>query len=215
MRLSLQSSALLTVALATVGCASTPAAPFDSLKTANATAFRLQNFEPPAAPVAAPGAPGAAAPIPGVPPEIMSWIQQGAQGLQQLIPPGILPALPGAVPAPAAPVAAQVPRFHGFRILGQTPVTDQDLREELGELLGDEDSFDNKYARCAPGVIYPEMGLSFAGGPTAQPSDILISFSCSQIVSRSFAWPHPATGLKPETVSKLTETVQKLWPAGT
>ena len=59
------------------------------------------------------------------------------------------------------------------------------------------------------------MGLSFAVGPTAQPSDILISFSCSQIVSRSFAWPHPATGLKPETVSKLTEAVQKLWPAGT
>jgi hypothetical protein len=215
MRLSRKSSALLTVALTTVGCASAPAAPFDSLKTANATAFRLQNFEPPAAPAAAPAAPGAAAPIPGVPPEIMSWIQQGAQGLQQLIPPGILPALPGAVPAPAAPAAAQVPRFHGFRILGQTPVTDQDLREELGELLGDADSFDNKYARCAPGVIYPEMGLSFAVGPTAQPSDILISFSCSQIVSRSFAWPHPATGLKPDTVSKLTEAVQKLWPAGT
>jgi hypothetical protein len=145
----------------------------------------------------------------------MSWIQQGAQGLQQLIPPGLIPGLPGAAPAVVPPPVAQTPRFHGFRILGQTPVTDPDLKEELGELLGDGDSYDNKYARCAPGVIYPEMGLSFAVGPTAQPSDILISFSCSQIVSRSFAWPHSATGLKPETVSKLTESVQKLWPAGT
>jgi hypothetical protein len=216
MRLSTSSCALLTVAFAAAGCASTPAAPFDSLKSANATAFRLQNFEPPAAaaiPTAA--APGAAAPIPGVPPEIMTWIQQGAQGLQQLIPPGLLPGLPGAAPAPAAPVAAQTPRFHGFRILSQTPVMDPELKEELGKLLGDSDSYDNKYARCAPGVIYPEMGLSFSAGPTAQPSDILISFSCSQIVSRSFAWPHPATGLKPDTVGKLTEAVQKLWPAGT
>lgn len=215
MRLS-TSCAVLTVALGAAGCASAPAAPFDSLKSANATAFRLQNFEPPAAPATpAPAAPGAAAPIPGVPPEIMTWITQGAQGLQQLIPPGLLPGLPGAVPAPVVPAAPQAPRFHGFRILGQTPVTDPDLKEELAELLGDSDSYDNKYARCAPGVIYPEMGLSFAVGPTAQPSDILISFSCSQIVSRSFAWPHSSTGLKPETVSKLTETVQKLWPAGT
>jgi hypothetical protein len=216
MRLSTSSCALLTVAFAAAGCASAPAAPFDSLKTSNATAFRLQNFEPPAAAtLPTVTAPGAAAPIPGVPPEIMSWIQQGAQGLQQLIPPGLLPGLPGAAPAIVPPAAAQVPRFHGFRILGQTPVTDPDLKEELGELLGDDDSYDNKYARCAPGVIYPEMGLSFSVGPTAQPSDILISFSCSQIVSRSFAWPHSATGLKPETVSKLTESVQKLWPAGT
>ena len=195
-----------------MGCAGKPAAPFDTLKTSNLTAYRLQNYEPPAAAAAA--TPGAAPAIPGLPPEIQSWIQQGAQGLQQLIPPGILPPLPGTVPAPAVPAAAQVPRFHGFRILGQTPVTDQDLREELGELLGDADSYDNKYARCAPGVIYPEMGLSFGGAPGGATNDLLISFSCSQIVSRSFGWPHPATGMTPDTVKSLTEVVQKLWPQG-
>jgi hypothetical protein len=200
-----------------MACASAPAAPFDSLKTANATAYRLQNFEPPAAtPAPAAAAPGAVPGIPGVPPEIMSWIQTGAQGLQQLIPPGLIPGLgaaaPGAAPAPAAPEA---PRFHNYRILAQTQVMDQDLREKLGKILGDSSSFDNQYARCAPGVIYPEMGLSFSMGPTAQPSDVLISFSCSQVVSRSFAWPHPATGMKPDTVASLTEVVQKLWPAGT
>jgi hypothetical protein len=158
MRLSTSTCALVTVAFAAAGCASAPAAPFDSLKSANATAFRLQNFEPPAAAAPAPAAPGAAAPIPGVPPEIMNWITQGAQGLQQLIPPGILPGLPGIAPV-LPPAAPQAPRFHGFRILGQTPVTDPDLKEELGELLGDEDSYDNKYARCAPGVIYPGAAL--------------------------------------------------------
>jgi len=205
----------LLAGLSSMACASAPAAPFDSLKNANATAYRLQNFEPPAAAAPAAGAPGAAPlAIPGVPPEIMSWIQTGAQGLQQLIPPGILPGLPGAA-APTVAAAPEAPRFHNYRILGQTQIMDPDLREKLGDILGNPSSFDNQYARCAPGVIYPEMGLSFSTGPTAVPSDVLVSFSCSQAVSRSFAWPHPATGLKPDTVASLTELVQKLWPAGT
>ena len=203
-------------AISTIGCASKPAAPFDTLKTSNLTAFRLQNFEPPApAPgVAAPATPGA---IPGLPPEIQTWIQQGAQGLQQLIPPGLLPPglLPGVPGAAApAPAAASVPRFHGFRILGQTQVMDPELKEELADILGDEDSFDNSNARCAPGVLYAEMGLSFTQGPGAPANDVLISFSCSQVVSRSFGWPHKATGMTPETTKSLTEAVQKLWPQG-
>jgi hypothetical protein len=197
-----------------MACASAPAAPFDTLKNANATAYRLQNFEPAAAAAPAAAAPGATPAIPGVPPEIMTWIQTGAQGLQQLIPPGILPALPGATAAAPAAVP-EAPRFHNSRILSQTQVIDPDLREQLGKILGDADSFDNQYARCAPGVIYPEMGLSFNGGGTPQPNDILVSFSCSQVVSRSFAWPHSATGMKPGTVEKLTAVVQKLWPPGT
>lgn len=44
-------------ASATMGCAGKPAPPFDTLKTANLTAFRLQNYEPPAAAAAAPAAP--------------------------------------------------------------------------------------------------------------------------------------------------------------
>lgn len=215
--MKLSANVLGCVALAALsgfGCASQPAAPFDTLKTSNLTAFRLQNFEPPApAPgVAAPAAPGA---IPGLPPEIQSWITQGAQGLQALIPPGILP--PGLIPGlpAAAPLPeAGVPRFHGFRILGQTQVMDPDLKEELAEILGDEDSFDNSNARCAPGVLYAEMGLSFTQGPGAPANDVLISFSCSQVVSRSFGWPHPATGMTPDTVKSLTEAVQKLWPQG-
>jgi hypothetical protein len=205
----------LGAALGSVGCAGSPAAPFDTLKTSNLTAFRLQNYEPPAAAApaaAAPGAPGGFT-IPGLPPEIQTWVQQGAQGLQALLPPGLLP--PGMAPGAATPAPAQeVPRFHGFRILGQTQVMDPDLKEKLGEIFGDPDSFDNKSARCAPGVIYAEMGMTFTQGPGAPVNDILVSFSCSQVVSRSFAWPHPATGMTSDTVKSLTDVVQKLWPQG-
>jgi hypothetical protein len=198
-----------TALLALAGCASGPAAPFDTLKTANVTAFRLQNYEPPPP---APGTAPAAGMIPGMPAEIQQWIQQGAQGLQQLIPPGLLP--PGLIPpAGAAPLAAPVqdttPRFYGFRILQQTPVIDSELKEELADVLGDDDNFHSKHQNC----MYPEMGLSFSGGGPA--NDLLVSFSCNQIQARNFAWPHPATGMKPNTVKELADVVQKLWPPGT
>lgn len=195
-------------ASATMGCAGKPAPPFDTLKTANLTAFRLQNYEAPAAAQPAPGQPGM---IPGLPPEISNWVQQGAQGLQALVPPGLLP--PGMLNpqqggAPPAPVQDTTPRFHGFRILSQTQVIDEDLKKELGKILGDESNFDNNHAAC----MYAEMGLSFsAGGP---PNDVLISFSCNQVAAKTFAWPHPASGMKPKTVQKLADVVQNLWPPG-
>ncbi|MEP7053229.1 MAG: hypothetical protein ABJB12_22895 [Pseudomonadota bacterium] len=211
----LKTSTLALVAAATLatlsGCAATPAAPFDQLKTANLTAYRLQNYEPPAATAAAavPGAPGLT--IPGLPPEVQSWITQGAAGLSQLIPPGLLPG--GA--ASVLPAADTTPRFHDFRILSQNQVLDSDLKESLGKLLGDKDSFDNANARCAPNVFYAEMGLSFTSTTGSTPNDLLISFSCNQVVSRSFAWPHPATGMKDDTVKKLSDIVQKIFPQGT
>jgi hypothetical protein len=200
----------LVLSFAGVACAAQPAAPFDTLKTSNVTAFRLQNYEPPAAAAATPAAPGA---IPGIPPEIQQWIQQGAQGLQALIPPGLLPPGLGGT-GPAAQPQSSVPRFHTFRILGQTQVMDPELKEELGKLFGDADNFDNANSRCPAGTIYAEMGLSFTAGPGAPSNDMLVSFSCSQAVSRSFSWPHPDTGIKPETIKELTEIVQKLWPQG-
>jgi len=188
-----------------MGCATT-APPFDTMKNSNVTAFRLQNYEPPPpAPTAAPAQPGQ---IPGVPPEIQAWVQQGAQALQQLLPPGLQ--LPGA-PAAAAPAPQpDAPRFHGFRILGQTQLMDPELKEELGELFGDEDSFTNQHAGCG----YSEMGLSFSPQPGVQ-NDMLISFSCNQVIARTFAWPHPSSGMTPDTVKKLTEMVQKIFPPGT
>ena len=214
---------LAVVALAAIGtsaCAGKPAAPFDTLKTANLTAYRLQNYEPPS-PVPGTPIPGAAGGIPGFPPEIQSWVQQGAGGLQQLLPPGLLP--PGMFggqqqqgqPAQAGPqlpgVPDPTPRFQGFRILQQTPVLDPDLKEEITKILGKEKNFDSKHANC----LYAEMGLSFVPGPGAIPNDVLISFSCNQVAAKNFAWPHPFTGMTPSAVEDLSKVVGQIWPAGT
>ena len=206
---------LALVGLLGLGCASHPAAPFDTLKNANVSAFRLQNYEPPQAPTAAPAAGGI---IPGIPPEITQWAQQALPGLQQLIPPGLLP--PGmlqgmaAQPQMAQQQPQQAPRFPmsqpNFRILNQTQVIDPDLREQLGKILGDPDNFQADHANC----MYAEMGLSFSTNPAAPPNDMLISFSCNTVDSRTFAWPHPNRGLKPETVKQLDALVQKIWPMG-
>jgi hypothetical protein len=208
----------LGVGALSLGCAGKPAAPFDALKTANLTAYRLQNNDPAPVIAAAPAAtPGAAPIIPGLDPNLQNAITAGVAGLQKLIPPGLqIPglALPG-VPGVAAPVADTTPRFQNFRILAQQQVLDADLKESLGKLLGDKDNFDNTLGRCAPNVIYPEFGLSFATAPGAQSNDLLISMGCNQVVSRTFSWPHPATGMKPDTVGDLQELLTKVFPQGT
>jgi hypothetical protein len=200
------------VGMASIGCASAPAAPFDTLKSANVSAFRLQNYEPPAAAAAA-ATPSA---IPGLPPEITQWAQQALPGLQQFLPPGLLPPglLQGGIAAPAAVPAQTDARFPmsmpNFRILGQAQVIDPDLKDELAKLLGDPDSFQADHANC----LYAEMGISFTSSNGGAPNDLLISFSCNQIEARSFAWPHPNRGLKPDTVKKLATLTSKIWPGG-
>jgi hypothetical protein len=201
--------ALIALALS-VGCAKSPAVPFDQVKSGNVTAFRLQNYEPPQQAAASPAAqPGAA--LPGLPPQLQQWITQAAQTLPQLIPPGLLP--PGVAPGAAAPLPAPAqdttPRFHTFRILNQTQVIDQSLKEELAEVLGNPDNFQAEHASCA----YAELGIAFTS-PSGGSNDLLISFSCGHIMPQSFAWPHPNRGLKPSTVEKLAKVVNKLWPPG-
>jgi hypothetical protein len=62
--------------------------------------------------------------------------------------------------------------------------------------------------------MYAEMGVSFSSNLGGPPNDMLISFSCNQVEARSFAWPHPNRGLKPDTVKQLAALVQKIWPMG-
>jgi hypothetical protein len=204
----------LGMAALSMGCAGKPAAPFDALKTSNLTAYRLQNNDPTPVIAAAPGAaPGALPVIPGIDPNA---IAAGVAALQKLIPPGLqipglaLPAVPG-----AAPAVDTTPRFQTFRILAQQQVLDADLKEQLGKLLGDKDNFDNTLGRCAPSVVYPEFGLSFGSAPGAPANDLLVSMGCNQIVSRTFSWPHAATGMKPGTVEDLSEIMTKIFPQGT
>lgn len=203
--------ALGLVGFLAIGCGAGPAAPFNQMKSANVIALRLQNFEPPA-----PVGPAAATPqqgmIPGLPPEIAQFAQQALPALQQFLPPGLLPPGAMAAPTPAAPPPPDAPRFPmnqpNFRILNQTQVLDPDLKEQLADLLGDEDNFQSSASNC----MYAEMGISFstAGGPL---NDLLISFSCNQVEARSFAWPHPNRGMTSTTVKKLAELSQKIWPS--
>ena len=208
----------LAVGSLSLGCAGKPAAPFDALKTSNLTAYRLQNNDP-APVIAATPAPGATGGLPVIPGVDPNAIAAGVAALQKLIPPGLqIPGLqlPGATGAALpTPVADTTPRFQSFRILAQQQVLDADLKESLGKLLGDKDNFDAAAGRCAPNVVYPEFGLSFAGAPGAPANDLLISMGCNVVVSRTFSWPHPATGMKPSTVGDLSEILTKIFPQGT
>jgi hypothetical protein len=210
MRLSLGTTVIAALlGVVTTGCASSPAAPFNTMEKANVLVFRLQNYEPPPVVAAAPAAPGQVPLIPGLPPEIATWVQQGAAGLQQLIPPGLIPGLPQVGQA-AAPVAAvpDVPRFYGFRILGQNQVMDSELRANLGKIFGDADNYEPPKSNC----LYPELGVAFGPTPGAPTYDYLVSFSCHQVQSKNFQWPHPQTGMKISMEKDLADIVRKLWP---
>jgi hypothetical protein len=193
-------------------CASHPAAPFDTLKTGNPTFLRLQNYEPPAQAQAAPGAPA----IPGlvIPPQIQQWAQQAAPALQQLLPPGLLPPelLGGTSTLPAQPsVTQQGFRFHGRLVLGTAQVMDKDMKEQLAELFGDEENFQNEHDSC----MYPELGLGWSTQPNMPNYELLISFSCNQVqAAQGFSWPHASgVGMKPKTVQELAAIIGKLFPA--
>jgi hypothetical protein len=104
-------------------------------------------------------------------------------------------------------------RFHNRLVLGTAQVMDPELREELGDLLGDEDNFQLEHAPCD----YAELGLGWAAQPNAPPYEVLISFSCNNIrAAQGFAWPHATgIGMKPKLVDGLTQIIQKLFPTTT
>ena len=195
-------AAAVAVALpAATGCAGRTA-PFDDMDKAQITVLRLQGQEPP------PAAPQGAAPalIPGIPPELQQAAQQAAQGLQQILPPGILP--PGLIPGqtPAAPAQPPQPRWKGYIMLAQMPLTDETVKDEILDLFGDEGSFQAEKGQC----FFPGMGVSMVR-PNAQPVDLIISLSCNQAQMDGFKWPYGVNGFTPETHQRLTKVYEKLW----
>lgn len=209
-RMTLRPTLLVALALSSsaVACAGNPAAPFDQMKTAQVTAFRLQNYEPPPQ-IAQPQQPQTPQLIPGLPAEVAKWAQAAAA----MLPPGLLPPglIPGATPAAAPPPQQDMtPRFHGFRILGQAPVTDASLRQEIGEILGLEKSFDQTYAPCS----YAEFGFSVQNGFNQPPADVLVSFSCDKVIATNFQWPHKASGLTPDSANRLYKIIPKMFGGG-
>jgi len=208
---------MLAVTALSSGCVKATS-PFDQIKDASVIAFRLQNYEPPvaAAPAATAAVPGL---LPGLPPEIQQWAQQGAQSLGALMP-GLIPdgllqglgvAAPAAATAGAADNALRYPETPpNFRVLGQSPVMDPALKKQLMRVFGKQANFQQSQASC----LYAEFGVRFVVAPSP-PNDVLVSFSCNQVAARGFAWPYAGTGLKPATVEKLADVINKLFPPGT
>jgi hypothetical protein len=196
--------------LFSTGCSATLAQPFENLKNEPITVYRLQNFEPPAAPTAAA--------TPAIPFQIPPQIQQWLGGAAQMLPPGLIPPglLPGGAPLPAA--NANVPRFHNFRILGTMQVMDKKQHGEILDVFGHDGNFDVPRQTCQ--TLYAEFGFQFgqgspAGGmvgapPTGMPADVLVSLSCNQVQMINYGWPYGTkTGLTPDTTKRIVAIVQQ------
>jgi hypothetical protein len=208
--------AAAAVASLSMGCAGSPAAPFNQLAESPVTVYRLQNYQDqpvatatPATP--APGTGGSLIPGLPIPPEFQPQVQQAQQMICGFLPPGSPGCTPGGstTPMPTTPAVQNAPMFQGYRIIGQAQVMDTKMRSDIIDIFGYEKSFGPKKSPC----MFPELGLSFGAGG-AQTADVLVSFSCNQVQARNFAWPHPDNGMKDETVKKLSAIIQKLFGGG-
>lgn len=202
----LRTSIALVVLTTAAGCASRTA-PFNELDQAQVTVLKLQGQEVAPPPVAAAPVPGLPFPIPGLTPEMQQQAQQALDQFVQMLPPGTVPPglIPGA-PGAAPPAQPAQPRFKGFVILAQTPVTSEELKEEVLDIFGSEDSFQAQKGNC----FYPGMGVVFQD-PQKPPVELLISLSCNQAMGDGFAWPYPVNGFTPETSQRLTRVYEQLW----
>lgn len=200
MSLILRIAIAVVALLALEGCGSSLAQPFDQMKNAQITIYRLQNYEPPQAPAASAPAAGLQ-----LPPQIQQWIQQGAA----MLPPGLLP--PGLLPGQPAPTAqpANVQRFHNFPILGWMAINDPKQHDEVLDILGHDSNFVVQHDNC----MYAEFGFSIAN-PTAPPADVLVSLSCDQVQAFNFAWPYTKTGISGDSAKRIAAVVQKAFGGG-
>jgi hypothetical protein len=194
---------LVATCAATSGCASR-AAPFDKLDKAQLTIHKLQPPQPAPGPVPLPG--GLA--IPGLPPELQQMGQAWLDTLQQG---GIpIPGLPG-MGGPQTPAAPPPQLFRQqWQIARSAPVMDEDLRNELLDLFGDDDSFNDQRGNC----FNPEMAFSFVDPQFPEPVDVVVSLACNQAVGYGFQWPHPSSGLTSDSSTKLSSVYQSNFPPG-
>ena len=202
-----------------VGCASRTA-PFDTMDKAQITVLRLQGVEQP--PQAAPAAPQPAnplglpaIPIPGLSPEQQAQLQAAGNQILNGLPPGLIPPglIPGAgTPQPQAmPQQQQLPRFKGFVILAQMPLSDVKVKDEILDLFGSEKSFQAGHAQC----FTPGMGIAMTSPdkPGQPPVELLVSLSCNQAMGDGFKWPYKTNGFTPDTSQRLAKVYEKLWGA--
>jgi hypothetical protein len=207
-RTSLSLAGLLVVLPLAAGCASRTA-PFNEMDQAQITVLRLQGQEvqqQQPQPAATPGL------IPGVPADLQAIGQQVGAAINQALP-GLIP--PGLIPGqaqPAQPAQPPPPRFKGFVILAQMPLTDESVKNELLDVFGSEKSFQADRGNC----FFPGMGVSMVRAPQANqaqqpPVELLISLSCNQAMGDGFRWPYPNNGFTPDAHQRLTKVFEKLW----
>jgi hypothetical protein len=201
MSLPLRAAIAVIALFALEGCGSSLAQPFEQMKSAPITLYRLQNYEPPPPPQAA-----APAPAFQLPAEIQGWIQQGAA----MLPPGLLP--PGLLPGQPPPqqAASNIPRFHNFPILGWMALSDPKQHDEVLDVLGHDTNFVVQHDNC----MYAEFGVSIAQLNNAPPADVLVSLSCDQVQAFNFAWPYSKTGISGDTAKRFAAVVQKVFGGG-
>jgi hypothetical protein len=191
---------------ALTACSSTLSQPFEQLKTQPVTIHRLNNVPPQQA------APAGAAPgLPQLPPQVQDF----ANGLAKMLPPGLLP--PGLIPGSTpAPTPANTPLFYNFPILGSMQVIDTKTHDEILELFGKEKNFEAPKQQC----MYAEFGFTIgqpapAGMPQGTPNpnapaDILVSLSCHQVQMFNQTWPYGTkTGTTPDTDKKILDIVRR------
>jgi len=147
--------------------------------------------------------------IPGLPPELQGLAQQTLQQLQQsgMIPPGLIPGMPGATPTPTQPQMQPYANDPQWVIADQRPVVDDKMKEELLDLFGDDASFNDQRGNC----WFPGMAVSFQSPNFPQPVDVVVSLSCNQAAGYGFTWPHAASGLTMESSQTLTNIYQSLF----
>ena len=197
------------------GCAGRTA-PFNEMDTAQITVLRLSQPPPPVAPVAAmpTGIPGLS--IPGLTPEMTQMGNTLLQGAAAALPPGLIPPglIPGTTAAPtAAPVQPPVQLYkNSFAITAQMPLTDENLRNEILDILGSEGSFSGTPGAC----FTPGMAFSMVR-PGQAAADVMVSIGCNQVKADGFQWPYKGNGFSQEAQSKMAAVYTKLWgpvPAG-
>ncbi len=178
------------------------AQPFEGLKAAPITVYRLQNYEPPPQQAPAAGA--------GLPFQLPPQIQQYWTAAQSLVPPGWLP--PGIGGAAAPPAAdANVARFHDFRILGWVPLQDKKQHDELLDIFGNSSNFNTPKETC----MYADFGVSIAQAQGQPPVDILVSPPCGQVKSFGFAWPYGNNnGLSSDSDKRILDVMKKAFGGG-
>ena len=174
------------------------------------TIMRLGQPPPPPTPIAA-ATPGGGL-IPGLPTDLAKLGEQIAQGAQSvlppgLIPPGLIPGVGGTATTPTTVPQQPVDMFKAWAVVGQRmSVTDEDTREEILDLFGDEDSFQAERGNC----FSPGMGISISRGGQA-PVDLMVSLSCAQAQGDGFQWPYKMNGLTPDTSSRLAKIFEKFF----